>query len=485
MNSLGRLAGRFFFLVIILFSCQEDTSLLGFKRTQSKFRAAYAEIPIPATVMLLDSVTTVNRGPSTQDTKRFLIGQYQDPKFGNLSSSAYFQFRPYAQRITIPEDAEINEIYLNLTYDYYYYGSKNVINQTLFVHELIDTVFQGDLYNFNSVINYDPNPLGSTSSLLDVAEFETKFKDNTDASTTNDHIDSLKIGLNSGFGERLLSLAKTSTQENSNYSDFLKFSGVFKGLAVLSFGGNKILGFDPRNDAKKTFSKVVLIYKYTKDGVEKRGRLDYALFSTDLGTAWGFSKIDADRSSTLLGIQAEPFKEFSPPDNLCYVQAGNPVVTKLDFSKFYEYVDTIQNMILNSAEIVIDPIETGTYPTPTTLELRVLGADNKLKKNADGVPSTYNGYVLFDIDNNLNMISDSREPFTIRSATKDDLTKFSSFMTEFAQTMYRSKDEDDRFVNFALVPRSPDIGKSVNQLIFKKSNIKLKVYYTTPSLGNQ
>lgn len=482
MNSLGRIAGQFFFVVVILFSCQEDTSLLGFKRAQNNFRVAYAEIPLPASVMLIDSLRTFNESAAVADTKRLLVGQYTDDKFGLLTSAAFTQFRPYASRINIPADAVVNEVYLNLTYDYYYFGSNNITNNTFFVHELTDTLFFNKLYNFNSVVGYDPVPLGSVTSLIDVEKFDAYFKDNNDASTTNNHIDTLKIGLSSDFGERILSLARTSTSEDSDYATFQKFSGVFKGLAILNSAGNKVIGFDPRNDVKKTFSKMVIIYRYTVDGVEKRGRLDYALFSTDTGGVMGFNKIDADRSSTVLSGQV-PFQEFIPSDNQCYIQAGNPIVTKLDFSKFYQYIDTIPTIIFNSAELLIDPIVTPTFPAPSTLRLRVLKDDNRFRRNLESIPSVYSQYVLYDIEGNVNPLGDIQETFFMQLASLSGVYSYRGFLTVFTQALSQNRTEEDRFEKFAIVPSSPDFGKSLNRLNFDINSVRLKIYYTVPNIN--
>jgi hypothetical protein len=489
MNSLGRIAGQFLFVVVTLFSCKEDTSLLGFKRTQSKFRATYAEIPLAASVMTIDSLNTVNDPPSVTDTKRLLVGQYLDDKMGLINSEAYFQFRPLLPKVSIPADAVVNEIFLTLTYDYYYYGPKAANELNFFVHELTDTLFTIEPrsnYNFNSTVNYDPNPIGSVSTLIDVEAkaFDKNFLDNNDVNTTNDHIDTLKIGLNAGYGQQLLEFAKTSLVADSGYPDFFKFTGAFKGLAIVSSSANKILGFDPRNDGKKNFSKLTLIYKYFVDGVEKRNKLEFIVFNGAIGSALGFSKITADRSSTLLNGQL-PFKEFSPSDNLCYVQAGNPIVAKLDFTKFFEYVDTIPDIIFNSAELVIDPIESPTFPAPSAIELRVLNKDNKFKKNVDLIPSTYQGSVLFDNDGFVNLVSDTRTSFSMKLTNTDGIYRYSGFLTEFTQLLHRTKNEEDRFRSFAIVPLSPGFGKSVNRLIFNRNNVKLRIYYTTPVLDKQ
>ena len=52
---LSALAGVLFF-----FSCQEESSILGYKNPNSKFKVSYVEIPIESSVLLRDSLRTSN-----------------------------------------------------------------------------------------------------------------------------------------------------------------------------------------------------------------------------------------------------------------------------------------------------------------------------------------------------------------------------------------------------------------------------------------
>ena len=51
VGQLAMLAVALFF-----FSCEDETSILGFKNPNSKFRASYVEIPIESSVLLRDSL---------------------------------------------------------------------------------------------------------------------------------------------------------------------------------------------------------------------------------------------------------------------------------------------------------------------------------------------------------------------------------------------------------------------------------------------
>jgi hypothetical protein len=70
-----------------------------------------------------------------------------------------------------------------------------------------------------------------------------------------------------------------------------------------------------------------------------------------------FSKFDADRSATELAGLNSFFTDYSPA-SARYVQCGASLVTKLDLSKYYDYIDTIpKHCRINSAELVLGGVE--------------------------------------------------------------------------------------------------------------------------------
>jgi len=69
--------------------------------------------------------------------------------------------------------------------------------------------------------------------------------------------------------------------------------------------------------------------------------------------------------------------------------------------------------------------------------------------------------------------------FTLTKSGSNDY--YNGFLTLFAQELFKKEANKKRFRYFALFPETPQIGKTVNRLIFQEQNIKLRVYYTRPA----
>ena len=96
-----------------------------------------------------------------------------------------------------------------------------------------------------------------------------------------------------------------------------------------------------------------------------------------------FSKITSNRSSTELSGLNQYFTDFDPGVKR-YIQGGSSIITKLDFSRFYDYVDTLTNVIVNSAEFEILGVETSsTFKAPLGLSISMLEMNNRYKTLKD------------------------------------------------------------------------------------------------------
>src|SRR5690349_8861337 len=91
------------------FSCEDETSLIGFKDPKPKFNVRYIEIPISSSVMLIDSLITDNKpvferinGQPTKsgifplNNTNLLIGEYNDPTLGTVRAEPFVQLIPVA-----------------------------------------------------------------------------------------------------------------------------------------------------------------------------------------------------------------------------------------------------------------------------------------------------------------------------------------------------------------------------------------------------
>lgn len=505
MNLWGRFAGLTFLAFIFLVACKEDeTSLLGFKNSTSKYKVTYIEVPVPTSVMRLDSVVTHNNLNDSR-SKRLLAGRYVDNAFGEITAEAYTQFAPIDPKVTIDPAAKLVSGFLVLSFDFYHYGDNISTTSTFTVHELLDSIphitnainelpkniqrvpgYQP--YYFSSSVPYDPTPLGTTLYDIDPSTFDKRLDDLKNNPGNLDHktIDTLRIQLSPAYLSRLFTLAQSKSKD---YETLTRFRRIFKGLVVRPGSTDtKIVGFNPNIDtAKFTKSRIILNYDEPDPvtGVDVRKTLEYPILNTGL---IGFTKIDANRGGTPLSLLPSPGIE-AELDGKRYYQSGNPVTTKLDFKKYLEFADTIPNLVLNSAQLSIDVEDAENFSPPTALRLRYLNSSNRFVNfySAVSTEATFplypsmtkdeEGYYIIgqSLDSN---VSGSFFDLLYNAETK----KYTCDLTDFFQTLHDVTDEEFEYSDFAIVGSNPQLGKSVNRVIFNKDNIKLKIYYTVPAV---
>lgn len=474
MSLWGRGLGVLALLVLLVIGCEEETSFLGFRKG-NKFQVRYIELDISSSVMLTDSLASYN-SPDVPDDKRILIGQYTDDFFGTIKATAFTQFGPYISGPIVPIDAEVDSLILTLTFDHYHYGSTTPNLSFFKVHELIDTLNSTDTYFTESTPAYNATPLGTGFYSINPAEFDLKRNNLTDTLG----IDTVQISLDKTYANGLLQFAKLGT---GDFGDFLTFREIYRGFAIVPGASDeRIVGFNPLNDRRSTYSRLTLYYKYENiDGIMLRDKLEFSIYSLDDFTSVvGFTNFSANRSGTSLAPINSTYQEFIPPNDLRYVQAGNPVVTKLDFSDFLSFTDTVSNLVLNSAEISIEGLEPSDHLPSATMRLRVLNPNNKFRKLNEGLPADYNRIVGIDEEGLFTVVGDEESAMQIKLVETGGVKKYSGYMTEYLQKLIEIRDIGLIYKDFGLIAFTPEFGKSVNRAVFNKENIKLKIYYTVP-----
>lgn len=511
MNLWGRIAGSAFLVLIFIVACQEDeTSLNGFKTGANKFKVAYVELEMPSTVMTFDSLRTFSDPNQQFLEKRLLVGRYVDNRFGEVSAEAFTQYGPLQPIVTIPETAVVVSAFLVLSFDFYQYGGNEISNNTFTVHELLDSIPPTDPaslpinvkrvanyqpYYFNTNFPYDPTPIGSASFQVNPEVFNKTLDDirNNPSSLDHNTIDTLEIQLNDDFATRLFNFARAQTED---YKNQRRFRRIFKGLAIRpSSSDSKIVGFNPQIDSTAfTKSRIILNYDEidASTGDKTRKVLEYSLYRLTTSTVvFGFSKITANRTGTPLSALTSPHVE-SEVDGNRYYQAGNPVTTKVTFDKFLEFADTIPNLIFNSVQLSIDVDDAETFAPPSKLRFRYLNSSNEYvnfysDRQADFQFPTYPASMTYD-EEGWYIIGQRLNTATVGNLFdinyNPETRQYTGDLTDFFQTLYNIKDNQFRYTDFALAARTPLEGLSVNRTVFKKENIKLKIFYTVPILDN-
>lgn len=497
VNRIGQLLTLAFALFFL--SCQEEVSVLGFKNPNSKYNVSYIELPIASSVMLRDSLRTTNF-TFIQEPNRFLLGSYDDDLFGTVSSTfvtQYYRVSSSLNSAKISTSAVYDSITLQLQFDLYSYGSKSKTPQEISIHELGKELTYDSLrgyYNRSSAPVAEL--IGSKTFTIDPEDFEEFAK----SSTSSDTIITIKVPLDHSFGERIFnSAARYRDDTDPSYDSLNLFIKEFKGLVIKSVSGDKIVGFAP------TGAQTRMIVHYHQDNA------DSLALVLSFGGLNGYNRITSDKNGTELSAVVQPYKDYLQESDKRYIQSGIGILTKLDFSSFYNFIDTIPNLLINSAELAIESIEPSALAPPKALVLRVLNNNNNYFKKLSSVKDTaelkyYNGQLtdnvltydvagqqspaLVDDDGVFYAVGD-REARVLRYSQSRN--SYNMVMALFLQQLSVRTDERTNFRNFVLYPASEAFNaaafqsgaKSVDRVVFPASGIKLKIYYTKPLTQQQ
>jgi hypothetical protein len=501
MNLWVKRTGQLAIIAVALFflSCKDDVTFLGFRNPKDKFNIKYVEIPLESSVYLIDSIRTSNY---SGELNRLMVGKYNDPAFGTVTANGFMEVRPYTTTVGVPEadipSIKFDSVRLEMRYDFYSYGSSGSTPQKFTVHQLTELISSdsveralGAFYSTKNDVDYDPTPLGTTTVNISGTAFKSEFdKGSTGMDTTL-----LTIRLDDEFGKMLLNRAKTGGTE---YTDQTKFNTYLKGLAIIPDAANdKVVGFDHSNSLSGSLalSRLVVYFHLPADTTYRTVNfyLNYLSY-TNLEV-----ERNAGNAPDLYNIPAN-FTMTNPP-TYRYSQTGTGVVTRVDFSNFYAFADTIDQMIINSAELAITDYETpeSYYPITAFSLIMLDSSDNSYRNtrydwipqlNNDGdtlqllprvdeydqaIINSHRGYIN-DASRFLTLMADNGTPVSLRR----DGEKYGGYMTLLTQQFYYSKDEF-RYRYFGLFPTDPTNGKSINRVIFHKDNLMLKVYYTIPT----
>lgn len=477
MNLWVKRAGQLFIAVLFLMSCEDDSFLLGFKGKE-KFQGKYQELSLGSSVMLVDSVAT----NGVISPRRFLIGRYLDNVFGEVRSESYTEFYP-TSRTQLDATSVLDSVVIQMRFDTYVYGSDGTSNEQFHIHELTEGLVDTVLYYYNSSIGYNPTPI---SSAMEEVSYDSLVKNSTLSESSQDTILlKFKLSNSEDFALRLFDFAKNRVLETDS-ALFAQFRSEFSGLALVPDVGNtKVVGFNPSNALSRVF-----IYYHT-DAEDSLSRI------LTFGNV-SFNRTVTDRSSSeLTGLSS--YQEFEI-GNYGYIQSGSPVITQLDLTSFYQFSDTISNIIINSAELTVGAmgVMDGLEP-PTQLSVRLQNENNQFfnlfvnddrefltgyeQLFSEGRYYTAGGDFNLSPSTSTALIPASQGQSVVLSYLESE-NRYTGFMTLFLQNLFENKTKEDKIIYISLNAASPAIGKTVNRVVFDKSSVKLKIYYTIPVSDN-
>lgn len=470
-------------VALFFFSCDDESGLLGFRN--QKFDIRYVDIPLAvesSQVMVVDSLITdlrpsLTSSGQTQLADGILVGQVQDPDFGTVTAQPFLSV--YALSSTaLNSTAVFDSVTVQMRLNFFGYGFSGQKEFRIPVHEITGdtlTLYDGKRYYANSTPpEYNPEPLGEA---VVVADYDFMRLEADSASTSQDTL--LAVGrLNDEYGMRIFNAIKSGF---ANAEAQKIFRAQIKGLTFAPPAEEGILGFNVITSFGQ-LSRVRVHYHTLADNGDVKDTL-----VASLGFEYaGFTKIDVDRAGTELAT-ALPYEPLTPSNNRSYIQSGGGVVTRIDLAPYYSFTDTVENIILNSAELVIENIAApaGFHPH-RSLMLRMMSnaTPNQFLNARVAADREVAGQYYVVTAGDQYYLAATEGPAVVTINYDEDKARFSGPLTLFAQSLYANKKNinggvnEDRLRYLSLVPANPQINRSVARTLFNNESVKLRIYYT-------
>tara|TARA_R110002074_G_scaffold215713_7_gene385539 strand:+ start:3153 stop:4439 length:1287 start_codon:yes stop_codon:yes gene_type:complete len=324
---------RYLFLFLLIAcssSCSNEngelTLQIGEDYVASNTKVYFIDtLTVKASTFQFDSLIVSN-------SKRLLIGHYNDEIFGEIQSKSYIQLTNTTY--DIEDEAVYDSISLILNYDNYFYND-TIPTQQYKVYELIEDIKSDDGSYYNTTnFSYNNAPIA-------VKDFLPRPKEN----------DSLEIKVSDIYGATLFS--KIKGNEINNIDEFLD---DYKGLVIEANNdlNTSILGFSKNS---------VLRMYYTIDDETNpvEGIIDFAFNSSNT-----FNQTISDKTGTYFEtiINQETILPSSETDNSSFIQAGTGIVTRIDIP----YINSLND--ISGEGVVIDAKLKFTLKNPYSNNLK-------------------------------------------------------------------------------------------------------------------
>jgi hypothetical protein len=494
-------------VALFFFACEDETSLNGFKNPNPKFEGKYVEIPLSTSNLLLDKIRTSNY-LFEGEYNRFLIGSYDDPIFGKVTSTAFTQFLT-SSSTKIPAGATIEKMTFELALDLSVYGAQSEQNQVFNIYELSEPLQETSKRStyYHTETTWEPEALIATKTVninpglfKDYIDWKTDGNAATPDTTVYISIEVDKLGIGESFYARLAKSFQdySATPSDTTFVTFSKFRTAFPGLVIEckseSGSNNIILGV---NSAQ---SRIIIHY-----GTATAKYANSLIFSYPY--ALGYNMIKAERTGELAALV--PHQQQSTEDGSRYIQAGTGLVTKLHLDKFYEFANENdgKDLLINSAQLLINDVAISEFAPPSALALRLLDENNNLRKfkgaDAERDSALFAHRIVPDFaiyqrgqlaratfienDSTYYGVADNASGAVVTYSGAQN--RYSGFVTLLFQRLYKQRQEANRMSAFALYPTDPtftNIGaKSVNRVVFPSDKVVLKIFYTEPTVKDQ
>ena len=459
MTLWDRKLGLILGLALFTFACEEPGEIgLDINPENGAFIARYFEVPLDNSItqhedILADNSVRVDE-PSQQPISdgRLLVGSYNSAEFGDFNSRAFTSI--YLSKIDFfPEGYTYDSLVLYTRVDYLY-GNNFLGNKRLFVHELSEEIKLDSVYLTKNSTPYHADPIGEFN--FDISLVDTLFVDTVYSAKLSDEL-----------GMRLFDKALTDTLAYQNNEEFRR---IFNGIALVSDEANGMVA-GIHAESQNTYMRMYIhkpdtntffdyrVEGYTQDTVfTENDTLYYPVNITRY-----YNNIRLDKSGSPISGIPGYYEDFETDNDLSYIQGSSGVFTKLNFGKFYNFLDTVQDHVINRAELVI-PVKTYDDFLDPSLSLALYLTDES------------NRFVESDADS-TRIVYETVGSVSYSEFENENRGEYVGEITSYIQDL----SSGNRMDSLILIGQGGLYNSilSVNQTVIEKDKIFLKVYYSS------
>ena len=468
MNLWARKLGLAILPALLFFSCEDDESSAGLV-PNLRTKTFFLNINVPSSVFWVDSVRTLN-------VASILAGGYDDPEFGQVRAQPYMGLVSSTRSINIPDNAVYDSLVLHLRYNHIY-GTGEREDQRFEVFQLADPI-EVDT-NSNTKYSEDQQPI---SFKVSEKTFRT-FPDSLALVLPRDSINNFRFDnqgryiyreefrLSDNLGSALFDRARVDT----SFTDPDVFDQFFKGLSLVPDPDNSlVLGFAPFNPNSSLLDSFMGLYYHY---LEEDGDTVNVVQSFLINIAYhnlSPNRNNFDRSGTALSSLNMLYMDFFPPDNFRYQQNGTGLNIRLDLSKF-QALDSIDNLLLHSAELELNGIDTPEDLDPIP-GLQLTLTDSTLFRKTI---LTTSGPIFRTVqqETGRNPLTTLVGPLNLAYDTAD--RQYEGILTSYMQLVI----SEGTTLNQLIIESNSAtrFGSRVNRFRVHQDSIRMKLYYTKPN----
>src|SRR5690606_11330890 len=411
----------------------------------------YQEIPLSASMVLLDSFSTTGSG-------YLVVGGDVSGFFGTTEAIAYsrLSFNPGGKAPTEEAIFDSAKFHLNIAS---VSGTGLSQAKTFTVHRLQEQILDTTYYNFSS-LPFEDDAIASGSFVLKA-----------------DTINAVSMDLKEELALDLFNKLKAS---DPVFDNLFAFRNYFPGIAIAAAPEQQVTA----SISPGSGTGISLYYHYEDDTVS-------TAYPINTIQSRYFNQINNSRSETPIAAITDKGVAYELDGNLIGSKAGVGLVVKLDTKPISDFLDTLENVTFKQFSLEMGPLENfpeTKRPIPNII-MYFSGDDNKImrRKNGDRISIQAEGQAQIEgTDTEGDVVPAVSRPSSL-IFNKEKFT-FSQQLTSYITAVYRSGLER---TNLILYPNSPstsaasssplqddEFRHSLKEYIVDKNTIKLKVYYS-------